>query len=381
MQALAARCSRPAAGRRGAPARGARGSLRASAAAAGAPGAAPGATRTLRQQVERFHTTLIPDTALLRTLGQERASAALVSSAVLKRAAEEAPPPDSDRAAAHDELLHALSAALEVAASKSNEAATLAERIEDTVDMTAAILGAEFSTRVTGRVTVEVDARLAFDAAAIEAKARKLNELFHARNVGKDRLLFKVPATWEGIQAVRELEADGLQCHVAHAYCLEQVAAAARNGASVVQLYVGRVREKQGIEPGEDPGKDLIAAAHALLRAEGLDTKLIACSVRSAKDVYELAGVEYIIVPPALLASLTDAPALPESDDVPPLWRRAERFRLTAEVPELDEKSFRAAIGGTVADKLLIESVAANAANAQVMDDYVSQRWPWWPNL
>ena len=90
-------------------------------------------------------------------------------------------------------------------------------------------------------VEVVEDRRVAVDADAIVAKARRLHDMFRELGVDADRVLLKIPCTWEGIQAVARLEEDA-RCHVTQVYCLEHAAAATRAGASVVQTYVGRVR-------------------------------------------------------------------------------------------------------------------------------------------
>jgi transaldolase len=53
-----------------------------------------------------------------------------------------------------------------------------------------------------------VDARLSFDTAATVARARRIIGLYEAAGIGRDaRVLIKIAATWEGIQAAAELEA------------------------------------------------------------------------------------------------------------------------------------------------------------------------------
>ena len=53
--------------------------------------------------------------------------------------------------------------------------------------------------------------------------------------VPKDRVLLRLPATWEGIEATRALEADGCRCLVHMVFSFAQARAAAEAGASVIQ--------------------------------------------------------------------------------------------------------------------------------------------------
>lgn len=71
--------------------------------------------------------------------------------------------------------------------------------------------GTEILKIVPGRVSTEVDARFSFDTKATLDKARHLIELYKERGVDKERVLIKIASTWEGIQAARQLEQEGIQ--------------------------------------------------------------------------------------------------------------------------------------------------------------------------
>lgn len=66
--------------------------------------------------------------------------------------------------------------------------------------------GAEILKYVKGRVSTEVDARLSFDVEKTIVKARRLIELYQEKGIDKERVLIKIAATWEGVQAARVLE-------------------------------------------------------------------------------------------------------------------------------------------------------------------------------
>jgi transaldolase len=55
-------------------------------------------------------------------------------------------------------------------------------------------------------VSTEVDARLSFDANATITRGERMIELYQAEGIPTDRVLIKVAATWEGIQAAARLE-------------------------------------------------------------------------------------------------------------------------------------------------------------------------------
>ena len=88
------------------------------------------------------------------------------------------------------------------------------EDIDDVVDKLTVRVGTELSKIVPGNVSTEVDARLSFDKDAALARARHLIKLYEDNGVGRERILIKLAATWEGIQAAKVLEQEGIRCNI-----------------------------------------------------------------------------------------------------------------------------------------------------------------------
>lgn len=80
--------------------------------------------------------------------------------------------------------------------------------LEDAADRVLVNFGAEILKHVKGRVSTEVDARLSFDVEKTIAKARRLIELYEEKGIDRERVLIKIAATWEGVQAARVLEKE-----------------------------------------------------------------------------------------------------------------------------------------------------------------------------
>ncbi|HNB46696.1 MAG TPA: transaldolase family protein, partial [Burkholderiaceae bacterium] len=93
-------------------------------------------------------------------------------------------------------------------------AAHRGEPLEAIVDQVLVRFGREILKVVPGRVSTEVDARLSFDTAATIARAHRLIALYEAQGVARERVLIKIAATWEGIQAARALEREGIHCNL-----------------------------------------------------------------------------------------------------------------------------------------------------------------------
>ncbi|MGB1390869.1 MAG: transaldolase family protein, partial [Paracoccaceae bacterium] len=79
-------------------------------------------------------------------------------------------------------------------------------------DTLTVAVGSELAAIVPGRVSTEVDAFLSFDVDASVTRARAIIADYAARGVGKDRILIKLAATWEGIRAAEILQSEGIDC-------------------------------------------------------------------------------------------------------------------------------------------------------------------------
>ena len=108
---------------------------------------------------------------------------------------------------------------LEDARSRGLDAAALCDTL------TVAV-GANLAGLVPGRVSTEVDARLSFDIQGSIRRANDIVEDYDRRGVSSDRILIKLASTWEGIQAARHLQRNGIDCNLTLLFALEQAIAA-----------------------------------------------------------------------------------------------------------------------------------------------------------
>jgi len=123
--------------------------------------------------------------------------------------------------------------------------------------------GADITKIVPGYVSTEVDARLSFDKDATIAKGRKIIELYKEMGIDKSRILIKVAATWEGIEAAKVLEKeDGITCNLTLLFSIAQAIACAEGNITLISPFVGRImdwhKKNDGVDgyaPKDDPGK------------------------------------------------------------------------------------------------------------------------------
>ena len=196
------------------------------------------------------------------------------------------------------------------------QAATLCEELghkgemDWLTDICACLSGQAILERVPGLVSTEVDARLSFDTRATVEKARRLMSIYRELDVDPSRILIKIAATWEGIQAVRILEEEGTRCNVTLVFNQAQALAAAEAGATLISPFVGRIYDwyrKSGMDiatADDDPGVQSVREIYRTFKARGLETIVMGASFRTADQIEALAGCDKLTISPALLEEL-----------------------------------------------------------------------------
>ncbi|KAL2321602.1 hypothetical protein Fmac_025981 [Flemingia macrophylla] len=263
-------------------------------------------------------------------------------------------------------------------------------RLSCFVNKAFANVGSDLAKLVPGRVSTEVDARLAYDTHAIIRKVHDLLKLYNDSNVPPHRLLFKIPSTWQGIEAARLLESEGIQTHLTFVFSFAQASAAAQAGASVIQIFVGRLRDwarnhsgDTDIESaqlrGEDPGLALVTKTYNYIHKYGHKSKLMAAAVRNKQDLFSLLGIDYIIAPLKVLQSLKESIASP--DEKYSFVRRlspqsALKYVFNdEELVKWDQDSLANAMG-PAAVQLLAAGLDSHADQAKRVEDLFGKIWP-----
>jgi len=196
---------------------------------------------------------------------------------------------------------------------------------DEIVDHVLVRFGLEILKVVPGRVSTEVDARLSFDTAATLSRARRIMGLYEAAGVPRSRVLIKVAATWEGIQAARVLEAEGIHCNLTLLFAFAQARACADAQVQLISPFVGRIydwhKKAAGAQWDEaaragvnDPGVQSVARIWQHYKQHGVRTEVMGASFRNVGQIVALAGCDLLTISPDLLAQLqsSDAPVAPQ---------------------------------------------------------------------
>ncbi len=113
--------------------------------------------------------------------------------------------------------------------------------IDEVVDHLLVRFGTEILKNVPGRVSTEVDSRLSFDTAATVARAKRIMALYQAKGISSDRILIKIAATWEGIQAAAQLEKEGIHTNLTLLFSFCQAVACGQAKVQLISPFVGRI--------------------------------------------------------------------------------------------------------------------------------------------
>lgn len=171
-------------------------------------------------------------------------------------------------------------------------------------------VGALLSTLVPGRVSTEVDADLAHDTAATVAKARQFIQMYADAGVPREKILIKIAATWEGVEAARILQAEGIDCNLTLIFNPTQALACSEAGAFLISPFVGRIldwyvaNDQAPATIDEDPGVKFVRGVYAEFKRRGSPTVVMGASFRSTAQIEALAGCDRLTISPDLLEKL-----------------------------------------------------------------------------
>ena len=226
--------------------------------------------------------------------------------------------------------------------SKSRKFKTSSDQIDYISDQLAIAFGIELTKIVPGYVSTEVDANLSFDTNATIEKAKQIINSYEQSGVPKNRILIKVAGTWEGIQAVKKLESEGISCNCTLVFSLTQAVACAEAGAFLISPFVGRILDwfKQNTsndyDNSNDPGVESVEKIFNYFKKYNFNTIVMAASFRNKDEIINLAGCDKLTISPALLQDLSET-----EGDITPKLTVSEAGNTKIERINVNESSFR----------------------------------------
>jgi transaldolase len=243
--------------------------------------------------------------------------------------------------------------------------------LDEIMDRLLVRFGCEILQIIPGRVSTEIDARLSFDASATFTRGERIIELYEAQGVHIDRVLIKVAATWEGIQAAEKLERRGIHTNLTLLFSFAQAVACGQAKVQLISPFVGRIYDWYKKSAGaawveadnagaNDPGVKSVHQIYNHYKKFGIATEVMGASFRNVGQITALAGCDLLTISPELLASLAanEAP-LARALDV------ASAQALDLPAVNYDEAGFRFALNeDAMATEKLAEGIRAFCADA-----------------
>ncbi len=235
--------------------------------------------------------------------------------------------------------------------------------------------GCSILALIPGRVSTEVDARLSFDTAATVARAQRIIGLYQAQGIDKARVLIKIAATWEGIQAAAQLERAGIHTNLTLLFSFAQAVACGDAGVKLISPFVGRIydwyKKSAGAQWDEaanagvnDPGVQSVRRIYNHYKKHGIATEVMGASFRNIGQIIALAGCDLLTISPDLLAQL-------QADDSPVQQALSAHQAGHMDLPalQLDQAGFRFAMNeDAMAGDKLSEGIRAFCADALKLD-------------
>lgn len=250
--------------------------------------------------------------------------------------------------------------------------------LDEIVDQVLVRFGREILKVVPGRVSTEVDARLSFDTAATVARAHRLIALYEAAGIPRGRVLIKIASTWEGIQAARILEREGIRCNLTLLFAFCQAVACGEAGVQLISPFVGRIYDwykkaagaawdEAAMAGANDPGVKSVSQIYTYYKKFGIPTEVMGASFRNVGQIIALAGCDLLTISPELLAQL-QASETPIGRALDPVAAQAAPIHAIT----YNEASFRYALNeDAMATEKLAEGIRAFAVDAGKLDQMI----------
>ncbi len=249
-----------------------------------------------------------------------------------------------------------------------------------TLDHLLVKFGTQILDIVPGRVSTEVDARLSFDTDATIHRARHLIGLYEKEGISRDRILIKIASTWEGINAARILQNEGIKCNMTLLFSMAQAVACANAQVQLISPFVGRIYDWYKKNAGNDwveednagvndPGVKSVTRIFNYFKKHDINTEIMGASFRNKGQIIALAGCDLLTISPELLASLSS-----NNEAVQPALNTEKSSKLDIDPIAINEASFRFMLNeDAMGTEKLAEGIRAFVADSIKLDRIIEQ--------
>jgi transaldolase len=247
--------------------------------------------------------------------------------------------------------------------------------MDEKIDHLLVHFGCNILQSIPGRVSTEVDARLSFDTDATVARARRIMHLYKAQGISPERVLIKIAATWEGIEAAAVLEKEGIHTNLTLLFAFAQAVACGHAGVTLISPFVGRIHDWYKKAAGaawdeaanagvNDPGVQSVRHIYNHFKKHGIATEVMGASFRNVGQIMALAGCDLLTISPDLLAQMQSA-----QSPVPRLLNEDTARTMDLPAIEFSQASFRLALNeDAMASEKLAEGIRAFCVDVRKLE-------------
>lgn len=246
--------------------------------------------------------------------------------------------------------------------------------VSEVMDKILILFGIEILKIIPGRVSTETDAKLSFDVDGLLTKAHKFIDMYEKSGISRDRILIKIATTWEGVEAARVLEKEGIRCNMTLLFSMVQAVACAQAGAQLISPFVGRILDWYKASTGkdytgaEDPGVISVTSIYNYYKKFGHDTEVMGASFRNKGEILELVGSDLLTIAPGLLQELKDSNE--------PITRKLSPENTTDQDKiDVDEKTFRWLMNeDAMATEKTADGIRRFAADTLKLEEFIASK-------
>lgn len=183
--------------------------------------------------------------------------------------------------------------------------------------------GSEIAKLISGNVSVELNANLAFTIGSSLRQVESIMKLSNLVGIGR-RILIKIPATWEGIQVCKTISKCAVRCNMTLVFSLIQSTLCQMAKAHTISPFVGRITDHYRSQTNAvtaknerlDPGILLLKTIWKHCERQRATTKIMAASFRNVQQVLSVVGCDFVTVSPNLIDDLRSSDQQPAAPNL-----------------------------------------------------------------
>ncbi|MDR0304263.1 MAG: transaldolase [Chitinispirillales bacterium] len=282
---------------------------------------------TLLEQLKK-NTTIVEDTGDIDTIKKHKPQDATTNPSLLLQAAKLV------------QYRNLISNALET--SKDN-CENLLDSMRPILEKLSVNFAKEILAIIPGRCSVEIDPTLSFDTENTIFSAKRLISLFEKDGISRKRVLIKIAATWEGINAARRLEKENIHCNLTLLFSFAQAVACAEAKVKLISPFVGRIldwyKKAENVDSypaAMDPGVLSVGKIYNYYKKFDYKTEIMGASFRNIGEITELAGCDLLTIAPNFIEELSTT-----QGNLQPKLSESAAKNSSIEKISIDEKTFR----------------------------------------